>query len=78
MPTPQHNLTPDKALEVLCAQLTKHKAEPRGTLPPTMSTDEAWESGYAACIRDLDSLTGEVPAVEFRRATAPLRRRGDR
>lgn len=71
MPKPQYNLTLDQVLVRLREELAKHKAEPRGQLD-TVSADDAWDHGYACCIRDVESLMGLDPRIEYNDAVTRL------
>lgn len=61
MPKPQYNLPLDKAIEVLEAQVEKHRNEGETPQVKDMTPDDAWVVGYATLLHDLKSLTGPDP-----------------
>lgn len=67
-----YNLTPHEALAYLRQQLAKHKAETDRNQLAGVSPDDAFDTGYEACIYDLSHYTGPSPAEEYDNAVQKL------
>ena len=74
MSGPQYNLSLAQATAEMKKQLAKMRAEPDRSQVQGLSLDEAVERGYEMAIKDLDSLMGQDPKVEFNDAAGRLAR----
>lgn len=66
----EYNLPLPTAISRLKDLLARMQAEEDREQLKGMSPDDAFERGYALCIRDLESLTGPDPKVEYNDAVS--------